>query len=269
MSTQAATLTSRLLPVSLFSVTHSEWVKFRSLISYPLTALAILVLLVALGLLGALSQVWSETALIPPNAQLAPGQLLQGVQYALILLAILAVVFFASEYTQGTIQPSLLSAPRRTNLLAAKIIVTGATGLVLGVVGSGLILAVTPLVLAGSPLELDDSPATLIRTVVGTGLYLGLTAVLATGLAALIRALVPAFLTAVVLLTVAPLLLSAVPVEWAARLTLYLPTVAGAQYLTADPTAALLNPWLGLGILAAWALTFAVAGGIALRLRDA
>lgn len=270
-------LPRRAMPVTLASVLHAEWIKFRTLASYPITAVAVLALIVGMGLLGAFSLLWAanDPAGVPGSgagvgpAGLSPGQFLDGIQYAYVLLGVLAMVFMASEYTQSTMQPSLLSAPKRLPVLAAKTLLTGALGVLIGVLGSSTVLLIVPGVLSGAELALSDSAADVIRVIVGSGLALGLMAVLATGLAALIRSLVGGFITVVVLLTVAPIALSAVPVEWVARLMVYLPTVAGSQYLSPDAATTLIDPWWGLAVLAAWAAAAAVAGGLALRYRDA
>lgn len=268
-----STLSKRVMPVTLLSVIHAEWIKFRTLRSYPITAAAVLALLTGMGVLGAFSIQWTsadETAQPRPGStELAPGQFLDGLQYAYVLLGVLAAVFLASEYTQSTLMPSLLSAPKRLPVLAAKMIVMGTAGIIIGLLGSSIALLVAPVILTDTGLTLDASAAVLVRVITGSALSLGLMAVLATGIAALLRSLVASFIVVVALLTVAPIALSAVPVEWVARLTLYLPTVAGTQFLTADPATALLDPWLGLTVLAAWAAAAAVAGGLALRYRDA
>ena len=266
-------LPRRAAPVTVFTVLHAEWIKYRTLVSYPLTTVAVLVLIVGMGLLGAFSLVWNADAGPAVGAgaasALPPGQFLDGMQYAYVLLGILAVVFTASEYTQATMQPSLLAAPKRIPVLAAKAGLMGLVGLVVGAIGSSIVLFVVPGLLSGVEFTVDDSPAGIARVIVGSGVSLALMGMLAVGLAALIRSLVAGFITVVVLLTVAPIALSAVPVEWVAKLMVYLPTVVGSQYLSPDPTATIVDPWWGLVILAGWALALLVAGGLTLRYRDA
>lgn len=264
------TLPRRAAPVTVLTVLHAEWIKFRTLVSYTITTVAVLALIVGMGLLGAFSLVWNADGASPAGAPaLPPGQFLDGMQYAYVLLGILAVVFTASEYTQATMQPSLLAAPKRIPVLAAKAALMGIVGLVVGALGSAVVLLVAPALLAGVDLAVDDAPEDIARIVVGSSVSLALMGVLAVGLAALIRSLVAGFITVVVLLTVAPIALSAVPVEWVAKLMVYLPTVVGSQYLSPDPTATIVDPWWGLVILAGWALAFLVAGGLTLHHRDA
>ena len=265
------TLPRRAAPVTVLTVLHAEWIKFRTLVSYPITTVAVLALIVGMGLLGAFSLVWNADAGATGAGApaLPPGQFLDGMQYAYVLLGILAVVFTASEYTQATMQPSLLAAPKRIPVLVAKAALMGIVGLVVGALGSSIVLLVAPGLLAGVDLAVDDAADGIARIIVGSGVSLALMGVLAVGLAALIRSLVAGFITVVVLLTVAPIALSAVPVEWVAKLMVYLPTVVGSQYLSPDPTATIVDPWWGLAILAGWALAFLVAGGLTLRYRDA
>lgn len=265
------TLPRRAAPVTVLTVLHAEWIKYRTLASYPITTLAVLALIVGMGLLSAFSLVWNVDAGASGGGApaLPPGQFLDGMQYAYVLLGILAVVFTASEYTQATLLPSLLAAPKRVPVLAAKTGLIGLAGLVVGALGSAIVLLVAPGLLAGVELTVDDAPEAVVRVIVGSGVSLALMGVLAVGLAALICSMVGSFITVVVLLTVAPIALSAVPVEWVAKLMVYLPTVVGSQYLSPDPTATIVDPWWGLVILAGWALAFLVAGGLALCSRDA
>lgn len=257
-------------PVTVLSVLNAEWIKFRTLVSYPLTTMAALALIIGIGLLDASSLAWNVDAGHPADSSaLPPGEFLDGMQYAYVLLGILAVVFTASEYTQATMQPSLLAVPTRVPLLAAKAMLTGIVGLVIGACGSSIVLLVTPRALASVKLTFDDAPGGIIRVIVGSGISLALIGALAVGLAALIRSLIAGFITIVILLTVAPVALSAVPVGWVAKLTAYLPTVVGSQYLSPDPAATLVNPWWGLAILGGWALTFLVFGGLVLSRQDA
>ncbi|WP_427868833.1 hypothetical protein [Leucobacter luti] len=267
------TLRRRAAPVTVLTVLHAEWIKYRTLVSYPITTAAVLALIVGMGLLSAFSLVWNAdagqaagTGAVPA---LPPGQFLDGMQYAYVVLGILAAVFTASEYTQATMQPSLLAAPKRIPVLAAKAGLMGIAGLVVGALGSAIVLLVAPGLLAGVDLAVGGAPDGIARIIVGSGVSLALMGVLAVGLAALIRSLVAGFITVVVLLTVAPIVLSAVPVEWVAKLMVYLPTVVGSQYLSPDPTATIVDPCWGLVILAGWALAFLVAGGLTLRYRDA
>ena len=256
------------MPVTLASVLHAEWIKFRTLASYPITTVAVLALIVGMGLLEAFSLVWAADAGPRPGV-LPPGQFLNGMQYTYVVLGLLAVVFMAAEYTQSTMQPSLLAAPKRLLLLAAKALLMGTAGVLVGVLGSSIVMLVVPGVLSDADLLLGDAPADIVRVIAGSGMSLGLMAMLAIGLAALIRSLVAGFITVVALLTVAPIALSAVPVEWVAKLMVYLPTVAGSQYLSPDPSTTIVGPWWGLAVLACWAFASLVVGGLALRYRDA
>lgn len=259
-------------PVTLLSVIHAELIKCYTLPSYPLTALMVLTLIVGMGLLNLFTLLGPEvSAGRASGSHQAPiyfAEFLNGMQNAYVVLAVLAVVFIASEYTQATIQPSALSTPTRLPILVAKMIVMGCTGLIIGVLASSILLLVVPAILSGANLTLSGSTEDVVRVVTGSGLSLGLIAVLAMGLAAVIRSLVTAFVTVVALLTVAPIVISAVPLEWVARMSIVLPTVAGSQYLSPDPTTALLDPWWGVVILTAWASASVVVGGLALRYRD-
>jgi ABC-2 type transport system permease protein len=112
----------------------------------------------------------------------------------------------------------------------------------------------------------------VLRAAAGSVLYLALIGLLALGCAALVRDSAPAIGLVLGLLYLAPIVAAVIagnPV-WARRLDRYAPSTAG---LTVQDTTGLrhlaIGPWGGLAVLAAWAAAALLAGGLALRARDA
>jgi ABC-2 type transport system permease protein len=112
----------------------------------------------------------------------------------------------------------------------------------------------------------------VLRAFAGSVLYLGLIGLLSVGLSVLIRDPGTAIGTVLALLYLAPIIaafLGSNPV-WQRRVERYAPSSAG---LAIQQTTGLhglpVGPWGGLGVLAIWAAAALVAGGLALRWRDA
>jgi ABC-2 type transport system permease protein len=206
-----------------------------------------------------------------------PKLSLAGVEFGQAVVAILAVLPVCNEYSTGMIRVTFAAMPRRANVLAAKAGITGSF-----VLGAGAI-AVLGSVLAGRlilpghgfsaargfpPLSLADGP--MLRAAAGSVLYLGLIALLSTGIAAIVRDSAVTIGAVIGVLYLFPVIAGFVgnPI-WHRRLERYSP-MAG---LNIQATTGLRNlpitPWAGLGVLAVWA-TIALAGGaLSMRLRDA
>jgi len=188
------------------------------------------------------------------------------------------VTAVSGEYSTGMIRLTLAATPRRWRVLAAKAAVTGAATLAAGAV------AVLASVLAGSVLlarhgidaahgyeALSLGHGAVLRATIGTVLYLGLIALLALGVAAMIRDSAVAIGTVLGLLYLFPIVASLVGNPgWHRHLDQLSPMTAGLYIqATTNVNALPLTPWQGLGVLAAWAAGALLAGGLLLRFRDA
>ena len=123
--------------------------------------------------------------------------------------------------------------------------------------------------LAGPPLSLGNGAD--LRAALGSALYLALIALLALGVATLVRDSAAAIGIVLGLLYLFPILAATVTdPAWHRHLQQIGPMTAG---LAIQDTTGLhgqpIGPWAGLGVLAAWAAGALLLGGLALRLRDA
>ncbi|EXJ52844.1 hypothetical protein [Microbacterium sp. MRS-1] len=87
-------------------------------------------------------------------------------------------------------------------------------------------------------------------------------------MAAIIRNLVGATLTVAALFTVAPLMVSLIPIEWVQRTAAWLPTPAGQLVFLPDNPDASLSWWGGYLVLLAWMAGATIIAGVLLRARD-
>jgi ABC-2 type transport system permease protein len=168
--------------------------------------------------------------------------------------------------------------PRRWPMLAAKATLIGGLVLAAGVLGVlGSVLA-GRLILPGRgftpahgypPLSLGSGPD--LRAAVGSVLYLALVALLALGVATLVRDSAVSTGLVLRLLYLSPLVAAVVGNQiWHRRLEQVSPMIAGLDIqFTIGVQALPLTPWQGLGVLAAWAAGALTLGATVLALRDA
>ena len=119
---------------------------------------------------------------------------LTGIQLGQALVAILAVLAVCSEYSTGMIRVTFAAMPRRLTVLGAKtsvaaglVLVAGAFAVLGSLVAGVLILPGHGFTAARDFTELSLTYGPTLRAAVGSVLYLGLIAVLSTGIAAMVR----------------------------------------------------------------------------------
>jgi ABC-2 type transport system permease protein len=253
---------------------HAEWTKLRTISGPAWLLLGIVAMTIGVGV----AAVGATHCPAGTQCPVDPTKLsLTGVQFGQAVVAILAVLTICNEYSTGMIRVTLAAMPRREIVLVAKaILITGlvlvaAALAVLGSVLAGhLILPAHGFTAArGFHVSLSYGPG--LRAAIGSVLYLGLIALLSLGIAAMIRDSAVSSGAALGLLYIFPLILAFVTnTTWQHRLERWTPTNAG---LTIEDTTGLhglaISPWDGLGVLAIWAGATLLAGGLALRLRDA
>lgn len=202
---------------------------------------------------------------------------LTGVAVGQVAVAMLAILAVSGEYATGMIRTTLTALPGRSTVLAAKaVVVTGpilaaAIAAVLGALASGRLLlpssGFTP-EHGYPPLSLTDGPT--LRAAAGSVLYLVLIGLLSLGVGVTVRDSAAAIGVTLGLLFL-PLLLFMIPDPDLRTLIFRVtPMNAGlAIQATRDLAAWPIAPWAGLSVLAAWAGTGLLGGGLLLRHRDA
>jgi len=107
-----------------------EWIKLRSLRSTWWTVVITVAATAGIGVqAGASAKNSADAGNLTSN-------ILIGALVGILLVSVLGVLVMTSEYTAGTIRPTLTAAPRRPLLLAAKAAVFGAVALAVGEVAS-------------------------------------------------------------------------------------------------------------------------------------
>jgi ABC-2 type transport system permease protein len=259
---------------AMLDALHAEWTKLRTISGPAWLLLGLVALTVGVSVAAA------GATYCPAGMQCAvdPTKLsLTGIQVGQAVVAILAVLTICNEYSTGMIRVTLAAMPRRELVFAAKaILVTGlvlvaAALAVLGSVLAGHLILPAHGFTAARSFHISLSYGPSQRAAIGSVLYMGLIALLSLGVAAMVRDSAVSIGAVLGMLYIFPIILAFVTnTTWQHRLERWTPTNAG---LTIEDTTGLhslaISPWDGLGVLAIWAGAALLAGGLALRLRDA
>ena len=256
-------------PVTQVRVVRAEWTKLRALRSTRWSALSAIVLIVGLGAIIAGSGTpyrisGSNTAAVGISTALL------GVLFAQLVVGLLGVLAFSGEYGTGMIRATLAVVPSRLPVLWAKVIVLA--GLVLPVT---LLCAFLDYFVAvaiessrgGSAFSLSDPG--VLRTVVGSSLYLTVVVVIALALGALLRRTAAGLSVFAAVFFVIPIVVGALP-HTITGFAPYLPSNAGGT-LWGNPltTTQALSPWTGFAVLCGYAVVLTGLAAWRLRRRDA
>lgn len=195
---------------------------------------------------------------------------LRGYMLAQVTLAMLGGLVVTAEYGSRTIVGTLAAVPHRGRVLAAKVVVLTAIGLLAGllVTFSGFLAGQAALESSGAPHTALGDPGSW-RAILGGGLYLALAGLLGLAVGTLIRSTTATVTTLFGSLLIVPAFAGALPgplADWTAK---YWPPTAGGQITTGHRDPALLDPWPGLAVMAGCVVVLLTAAFLAFRRRDA
>ena len=253
-------------------VVASEWTKFRSLRSTVWTLVAGVVLTVGIGaLLGAVTAAQFDDFDAADRAQFDPiTNSLGGFIFAQLAFGILGVLMVTGEYSTGMIRSSLAAVPRRLPVLWAKLGVFAAATFVVSLAAALVSFFLGQFLLGRSDLGVSIGADGALRSVVGAALYVTVAGMMGMGIGALLRSSPGAISVFVGLFFVLPPLTNLLPSSWRDNSVQYLPSNAGqslwgaGRFLTNA-----LSPWVGFGLLCAYAAVTIAAAAVVLLRRDA
>jgi ABC-2 type transport system permease protein len=154
----------------VISQTKAELLKLRSTRTTAGLVIGMLALIILFGLLAGLLT-HADSLVTPENQR---GVLGVG-SVAGVFSALTGVLLVTSEYRFGTIRPTFLFTPRRSQVIVAKLVASLLAGLVFGVVGEALGFGIAYACLEGRgiPLVLHGGSLTLLLlgTVAGTAFF--------------------------------------------------------------------------------------------------
>ena len=235
-------------------VFHSEWIKIRTLRSQ----------------VAALAMILTVTALFSALASSDTGgddfdplfAVFFGVTFGQISAIAFGTTAVSSEFQGGALRLSLAAVPHRGRWFAAKV-----TAIAVPVFAVGLVTGVVTLVVGKAVLGAEADGlgwAEQVRGVVGCAVYLTLMALLAAGLAAVLRSGVATLSILIPFL----LIVSFVVGDASSDLADLLPDRAG-QVALHETWAGAMGPWTGLGVTALWTVAALGAATWSVRRRDA
>jgi ABC-2 type transport system permease protein len=254
----------------LTGVVAMEWRKLRTVRStwWTLAVFAVGLLAYA-GLAGAGGPTHPDPGYDPTN------NVLMGLLLGQVTLGLLGALTLSSEFSSGSIRPTFAAVPRRGRVLAAKAAVLAAFTFV---AGEALAFAAVLTFGAAAPAGVPHPPLGQLaglRAVLLAGAYPCLIALIALGLAALIRHTSGAISAIVGLTFVLPLVLMGLAKH--STILKFLPqnilfSSLGAVKPVADQTFAIPDPlpaWTAFAVLCLYAGVALAVGGWALVRRDA
>ncbi len=186
------------------------------------------------------------------------------------MLGVVGVLAFSGEYGTGMIRATLAVVPSRLPVLWAKLIVLA--GLVFPVtLGCALadFFAATALESARGGSVISLTAPGVLRTVVGSSLYLTVVVISGLALGALLRKTAAGLAAFAAVFFVVPIVVNLLPHSMTGFAP-YLPSNAGGA-LWGNPlgTAHPLSPWTGFAVLCGYAVVLTAAAAWRLRRQDA
>jgi hypothetical protein len=216
----------------------------------------------------------------PPDDDMMEAALI-GVIAGLMALIAIGVLFATSEFRRGMIRTTFAATPRRGRVLAAKTIVLGGTTFLVGLAGAvgSFLLAIPVLVDHGFAPPAFPRPhlmdSEVLRALLLTAAFMAGVAVVGLGIGLLLRRSAAA-ITITVVLVVLPLILGMILPGSSPKWLMYTTLAGGMATQRAKPPTitlaepwAMIGPWAGIGVVAAWIVLTLGLAWWQLRKRDA
>ncbi len=253
---------------------RSEWTKFWTVRSSYWTLFASVAALIGLSAILCAVYVaqYAHTSAID-KATFDPASFsLTGFFLAQLAIGVLGVLVITNEYGSGMIRSTFAAVPQRLTLLAVKAGVFAAITFVVTTSACFIAFILGQSILSSKGVGTSLGAPNVLRTVIGTGVYLALLGLLALGLGTIIRKTAGAIAAVFGLVLVVPPLVSLLPGSMNA-VQKYLPSNAGQALISTGrhgtTTTPQLAPWAGFGVFCLWAAAALVIAGVMLVRRDA
>ncbi len=253
----------------MIDVMASEWLKVRTVRStwyLLLSVLGVLALGTAVSIL--MTAEWDRSTPEVRAAFASADPTVVVMPFAQFAFGVLGALVATSEYTNGMIRTFLVAAPKRLVLLAAKVVVVGVGGLVLGTAVAFLAHGIGAVVTGDRPAPISGEPfSEALPSLFANGAASSVIALVGLGLGVLLRSTAGALVTLCVLMFVIPVVAVVLPAPWNNRLVsvtlLYLaPQFSGAL-------SGLLTSVEALVVMLLYLVAALGAGAVVLVRRDA
>lgn len=247
----------------------SEWTKLRSVRSTRWSLGVAFLLTIGIPALAAavVTNRWPSMS-AGARAHFRPLEVnFAGVRMAQLAIGVLGVLVITAEYSTGMIRASMTAVPKRLPVLWGKAIVYGSTTLALMVPAVLISFVVCQAILTRRGVDIGFGDHGVARAVFGAALYLTLVGLFGLGLGAIVRNTAGGIAAFVAIMFVLPPLMNVLPSSWNSAASPYLPLQAGEAML-ALTRGNQLAPWVGFGVLAAYAAAALALAAVLLRRRD-
>ena len=257
-------------PSSRFrGILRSEWCKFRSVRStfWALAAVVafnvVVAALLAIFLPRALSA-HQQAAIDSTRVSLG------GLHLSQVAIGLLGVLVITSEYSTGMIRATLAAVPQRRLMLTAKALVFAVAAVITGIAACfAAYLIFQALLPSGAGMRTSLSDPSVLRAVIGAGLYLAVLGLFGLGLGTIIRSSAGAVATLLGVLFVPSIVMTLLPDSWQDAAGRYLPMNAGETIYAVQHQSHTLPPWAGLAVFTLYAAAALAAGYMLINHRDA
>lgn len=251
---------------------RGEWTKIRSVRSTTWSLLAMAVASLALTTIATslFTARWPhlDAATRTQFRSDTVGLIFQpAASFGQVAVCVLGVLFISSEYSTGMIRSTMLAAPRRTPVLAAKAAVFAA-----------LIFAVAELValpcffigsaITGKYASTSITNPTDLRAVVGFGVFMALTGLIALAVGTLVRHPAAGISLVLAWQFVVPAVLSLLPGPLGEHLSGAMPANTVVIMGSGHDADNVFSPAQGLGLLVAWTVVLMAGAWFSIRRRD-
>jgi ABC-2 type transport system permease protein len=254
--------------IGFANLARSEWTKLRSVRSTYWTALTALTSAIAIAAIICARMASLINAGKDSADSFDPTTFsLNGLYIAQIAAGALGVLVISSEYGTGMIRATLSAVPQRLAVLGSKVVVFGLATLVLGEVMSFAAFGLGQALLAHAHAGVSLTDPSVLRAVIGGGLYLTVVGLLGSGLGALIRHSAGALSAFFGILFATSVIIDILPSSWHNAIN-YMPANAGAQIFAVQHTTGSLSPWAGFGLLCLYAAAAIGAAAAVITRRD-
>jgi ABC-2 type transport system permease protein len=260
----------RILP----GVMHSEWTKLRTVRSSYWTLFSAVVAVIGLGaILCAVYVAQYAHTSASDKASFDPASFsLTGTFLAQLAIGVLGVLVITNEYGSGMIRATFAAVPQRLSVLAAKAAVFTGVTFVVTTAACFIAFVLGQSILSSKGIGTSLGAPNVLRTVIGSGMYLAVLGLLALGLGTIIRKTAGAIAAVFGLLLVLPPIASLLPSSMNA-VQKFLPSNAGQALISngrhGSSSTPQLAPWAGFGVFCLWAAAVLVIAGVTLVRRDA
>ena len=246
---------------------RGEWTKFWSLRSAGWSVFALA--LVTYGLC------YLSTNALRGHAHISDPimRVLVGFNFGQFVIGVLGVLFLSSEYSTGQIRSTMAAMPRRGIVLAAKAIVLGGVGLVLGEALSFSTYFLGHFILSGQASQITLAQPGVLRALIESGVDLAIVGLIGLGIASIVRSSAASLSIFTSIMLVLTVVLFALPGPIVHLTSRFLPAnISSTVFASTTPSqlqgTPLFSPLIGLLLVALYAFVLMGVGSWLMTRRD-